>query len=72
MAKPPHEVIADLHAQHEKERKAWMRFLHAVRAEMCAKRDGGGLDDWHAEQVDAEHEAAKQALRDLGVEITPA
>jgi hypothetical protein len=55
--------------ERDAERKAWARFLKAWRAEMCAKRDGGGLDDWHAEQADTEHDAAKQALRDLGVDV---
>lgn len=68
MAKPPHEVIADLHAQHEIERKAWNRLLHAERAfsgfpaRQSAKRKAA------LEEVNA----ALQALRALGVEITPA
>ena len=63
------EKVPMLKAERDAERLAWARYVRAERAAMCAKRDGGGLDDWHAEQADAEHEAAKQALLALGVDV---
>ena len=68
--RPAHEVIADLHAEHSAERAAWARLVLAERA--CARETARFVETGERNDlvIEAEYEvtAAREALRDLGVE----
>lgn len=59
--------IAALRLRQEQERRAWARLVKAAvvdEAQMAV-----GTNDEQIEGARAEHDAAKQALRDLGVDV---
>ncbi len=70
--KAPHDVIADLHAERDAERKAWAKYVKAAiddrDATFAEEQDQAGSADWRTRTI-AELEMARQGLADLGVDV---